>query len=121
MNTLDLLLKANIPDLPEKEYKINRLSTICGEPVVFKLKALPYNRAAELTRSQKEDLNVHIVLAGVIEPSLKDADLLAKYKAMTPAELVKAMLLPGEIEDLSREIEKLSGYRTVTIEEVKKK
>jgi hypothetical protein len=31
------------------------------------------------------------------------------------------MLLPGEIEDLSRTIEKLSGYRTDTIEEIKKK
>ncbi|MFQ9792971.1 MAG: hypothetical protein ACLRX7_06850 [Acutalibacteraceae bacterium] len=30
------------------------------------------------------------------------------------------MLLPGEIEDISREIEKLSGYRVVTLKEIKK-
>lgn len=29
------------------------------------------------------------------------------------------LLLPGEIEDLSREVEKLSGYRAMTIEELK--
>lgn len=121
INTLDLLLKADIPDLPEKEYKQKRLSAICGGPVIFKIRALPYNRAAELTASQKDDLNVHIVLAGTVEPNLKDKELLTKYNAATPAELVKKMLLPGEIEDLSRAIEILSGYRIVTIEEIKKK
>ncbi len=121
MGALDLLLRADIADLPEKEVKLKRLSTICGEPVVFRLRALPYNRAAELTKDQKEDLNVHIVLAGVMEPNLKDSELLAKYNSVTPAELVKKMLLPGEIEDLSREVEKLSGYRMLTLEEIKKK
>ncbi|MDF2844798.1 MAG: XkdN-like protein [Herbinix sp.] len=121
MDALKLLLSANIPDLPEKEIKIKRLSSVCGEPVVFKLRALPYNRATDLTKNQPEDLNVHIVLAGTVEPNLKDADLMAKYSASTPAELVKKLLLPGEIEDISRAIEKLSGYRQVTVEEIKKK
>jgi hypothetical protein len=121
MKVLDILLKTDIQDLPEKEYKLKRLSTICGAPVVFKLRALPYNRASELTRDQRDDLNVHIVLAGTVEPDLKDSDLLSKFNVVTPAELVKKMLLPGEIEDLSRAIEKLSGYREVTLEEIKKK
>jgi hypothetical protein len=121
MNTLDLLLKANIPVLPEKEVKIKRLSAICGEPIVFRLKALPYNRVSEITSSQKDDMNVHILLAGVIEPDLRDKNLMEKYSAVTPAELVKKLLLPGEIEDISREIERLSGYRAATIEEIKKK
>ena len=38
---------------------------------------------------------------------------------VTPAETVKAMLLPGEIADLAIAVEKLSGYRRTTIEEVK--
>lgn len=124
MNTLDLLLKADIPELPVKKYKLKRLSEICGEPVIFKLKGLTYNRSNELMKSHADELNVHIVLAGVVEPNLKDSDLLAKYNAVTPAELVKAMLLPGEIEDLSRAIERLSGFRQPTIEtveELKKK
>lgn len=121
MDTLDILLKHEIPNLPEKEFKIKRLSAIYGEPVIFKLKALQYNQANELTNSQKEDLNVHIVLAGTVEPNLKDTDLKEKYGALTPAELVKKMLLPGEVVDLARAIEKLSGYRTDTMQEVKKK
>ena len=121
MDALSLLLRAEIPNLPEKEYKLKRLSALCGGPVTFKLKALPYNRAIDLTKNQPEDLSVHIVLAGTVEPNLKDSELMAKYTAITPAELVKKMLLPGEIEDLSRAIEKLSGYREVTVEEIKKK
>lgn len=121
MDTLDLLLRSEISQLPEKEVKLKRLSAVYGEPIVFKLKALPYNQAAELSKSQKDDLNVHIVLAGTVSPNLKDSNLMSKYNAVTPAELIKKLLLPGEIEDISRTIEKLSGYRTDTIEEIKKK
>jgi len=119
-NTLDLLLKMELPHPPEKVVKLKRLSQICGAPVEFKLRALSYSKAAELTSSVMDDLNVHIILAGVVEPNLKDRGLLEKYGAATPAELVKKLLLPGEIESLAREIERLSGYRTNTIEEVKK-
>lgn len=118
MDTLKLLLDADIPDLPEKEIKVKRLSRLCKGDVVFRLKALPYNRADEIVRAQKDDMSVHILLAGVVSPDLKDANLLAKYNAVTPAELVKKMLLPGEIEDISRSVEMLSGYRTSTIETV---
>jgi hypothetical protein len=120
-NTLDLLLKMDTPDLPEKEYKLKRLSSLCGSPVIFKLRALPYSRAVEISRAQKDDMEVHIMLAGVSEPDLKAPELIAKYNAATPAEMVKKMLLPGEIIDISRAIERLSGYRTDTIEEIKKK
>lgn len=122
-NVLDLLLKADsgsVTKLPEKEYKHKRLSELCGEPVVFKLKALPYSRAHELTTSGIDDIDVHIVLAGVAEPNLKDPALLDKYSAATPAELVKKILQPGEIEILARNVETLSGYRKTVLEEVKK-
>ena len=42
-----------------------------------------------------------------------------KFGGITPEETVKAMLLPGEIEDLARAVERLCGYRRLTIEEVK--
>ena len=54
-----------------------------------------------------------------IDPDLKSAPLQRKFSGITPAETLKAMLLPGEIADLSREVERLSGYRRATIEKVK--
>ena len=61
----------------------------------------------------------HVLLAGCVEPDLKAKELKEKYGGATPAETVKAMLLPGEIEDLSRAVERLCGFRRITIKEVK--
>ena len=54
-----------------------------------------------------------------MEPDLKAKELKEKYGGATPADTVKAMLLPGEIEDLSRAVERLCGFRRITIDEVK--
>lgn len=122
MDTLELLLKTNPQNLPKKQIKLKRLSKECEGDVVFDLRALTYNKVAEIKNTHTGgDMEVHILLAGVISPDLKSEELKRKYNAATPAEMVKVMLLPGEIEDISREIEKLSGYRVSTVEEVKKK
>jgi len=120
-NTLDLLLKMDVPDAPKKELKQKRLSKECKADVIFTIQGLSY-RVAEIRESHSgEDMAVFTVLAGVKSPDLKSLELRGKYGADTPAELIKRMFLPGEIEDLSREIEKLSGYRIDTLEEIKKK
>lgn len=124
MDTLDLLLKMDVSGLPTKKMKQKRLSELAGGDVVFELRALTYARSAEITKQHSEEQNVHIVLAGVISPDLKSAELAEKYEAATPAELVKKLLLPGEVEDMSREIERLSGFRIDTmemLEDIKKK
>lgn len=118
MNTLDLLLKMDVPEVPHKSVKLRRLSKLAGGDVVFELRGLTYSRAAEISKQHPEDSNVHILLAGVVAPDMKSSELAEKYGAATPAELVKKMLLPGEVEDISRQIEKLSGYRTDTLDEV---
>lgn len=121
-STLDLLLKSEIPSPPEKQLKLKRLSELCNGDVIFTIRALPYSRVAEIKDAHSgDDMEVYILLAGVFSPELKAKALLEKYKAATPAELVKSMLLPGEITDISREVEMLSGYRVSTVEEIKKK
>lgn len=118
-NSLELLLEMEIPQPETADYKVKRLSKLCGRDVVFRIRELSYNRVQELRRVET-DSDVHILLAGVVEPDLKEEALQAKFGAPTPAELVKKMLRPGEIEDLKRAIERLSGYRVDTLEEVKK-
>lgn len=121
-SVLDLLLGGSIPnvekDLPTATYKIDRLSAIAGHDVVFKLKALPYGKVHDIERFT-QDVDVNILLAGCVEPSLKDERLQEKFGGATPADVVKKMLLAGEITDLSQAIERLSGYRRMTITEVK--
>lgn len=117
---LDQMLRPEAEDvqanLPTARYEIKRLSRTLGEPVILEVRALPYGKAQDL-RDMEQDQEVHILLAGCEE--LKDEALRDKFGGATPAETVKAMLLPGEIADLSRAVERLSGYRQVTIREVK--
>lgn len=122
---LDILLRPETPDvqkdLPTAKYRVKRLSEIAGEDVVFTLRALPYGQVAEIREgnSTKEEMEVQILLAGVVDPSLKSPKLMERYGAPSCAEAVKSLLLPGEIVDLAWEVEKLCGYRRTTIEAVK--
>lgn len=117
---LDQLLRPELPDLakdlPERTVTVKRLSGLLGEPVAFTLRGLPYGRVQELQRME-EDAEVHILLAGCEE--LRDGRLMERYGAATPADAVKRLLLPGEIADLSRAVEKLCGYRQNTIRDIK--
>lgn len=121
-SVLETLLGGTIPnvekELPTAEYKIERLSALAGQDVVFKLRALPYGKVHDIERFT-QDTDVHILLAGCVEPELKDERLQEKFGGVTPADTVKRMLLAGEIADLSTAIERLSGYRRMTITEVK--
>ena len=117
---LDMMLRPEIPAvqnaLPRAKYEVKRLSRLVKEPVTLELHGLTYNSAQDL-RTLEHDQEVMILLAGC--PELKDPELRAKFGGVTPAETVKAMLLPGEIADLSHAVEQLTGYRRMTIREIK--
>lgn len=117
---LDMMLRPEAEDvqknLPTARYEVKRLSRALGEPVTLELRALPYGKAQEL-REIERDVEVQILLAGCGE--LRDPALQTKFGGATPAETVKAMFLPGEIVELSRAVERLSGYRQNTIREIK--
>lgn len=119
---LDKLLRPEIPavakNLPTAKFRVKRLSEAAGEDVVFTLRALPYSRVQDI-KAMSGESEVAIVLAGVVEPDLKTPALMDKFGGPTPAEMVKGMLLPGEIADLAMAVERLSGYRRETIEEIK--
>ena len=120
---LELLLRPELPnvlkELPTGRFEVKRLSELTGAPVVFTLRALPYGKVASIQSGNGEDMNVHILLAGCVEPDWRSPELQKRFGGVTPAETLKAALLPGEIEDLSRAVERLSGYRKTTIEEIK--
>ncbi len=120
---VSLLLRPEVPNvqkqLPTARYKVKRLSELLGTDAVFTLRALPYGKVQKLRESMADDVSVHILLQGCVNPVLKDPALKEKFGGATPAETVKNMLLPGEIEDLSRAVERLCGFRRITIEEVK--
>lgn len=122
-DVLALLLSPELPNvqeqLPTARYKVRRLSELTGQDVVFTLRALPYGKVQKIRDMVSGDASIRILLGGCVDPDLKAPELKEKYGGATPEETVKAMLLPGEIEDLARAVERLCGYRKVTIDEVK--
>lgn len=122
--TMELLLGMGIRKQAEKEIKLLTLSEELGKDMVFKIRSLPYNTVARLREKEDQsEFSLHVVLEGVVSPNLRSEELMRAYDAPTPIELIKSILRPGEIEDISIQIEKLSGYRTDTVklvEEVKK-
>ncbi|MCB2300934.1 phage tail assembly chaperone [Clostridium tagluense] len=133
-STLDLLLKSDLTkiQIPTKEVELKRLSEILGDTVIFKCEALDAERFNEIQenalhineKGEFENINtgemqIFTILEGVKEPSLKSKDLLEKFGAVTPKELIKKLLLPGEISNLYNIISELSGFNKDTVVEIK--
>jgi len=55
------------------------------------------NSKGGVTGMNVGDMQVFMVLAGVVSPNLKDKALLDHYSVPTPKELLLKLLLPGEL------------------------
>jgi hypothetical protein len=136
VNVLDLLLGSDIGEikLPTKNMEIKRLSEVFGAPFVITVSALSPDRYEEVqdmavsVNGKDADieislLQVLVVMEGVMDPNgkpmFKNKDLMAKFKASTPKELVRKLLLSGEIATIYGEIASLSGFGEGSVTEVK--
>lgn len=134
-NITNILLKidAQKVELPTKEFEIKRLTELAGEKVVFKLRALTQKQFEEVqemstdidVQNQTSDVDVSLmqletILNGVASPSLRDKEVMDHYGVVTPYDLIKKLLLPGEISSLYDQISRLSAFNTGAVEEVKK-
>lgn len=118
-------LKALLMALPNRKketckIRMKRLSKEAGEPICFALTALDYDDVAWI-KSMGGDMDAEIVLKGVLEPKFTDPEFAKSQGETLAREALKKYLSPGEIEDVSRRIQKLSGYLSLNIEEIKKK
>ncbi len=136
VNVLDLLLGSDIGEikLPTKSMEITRLSGVFGSPFVITVSALSPDRYEEVqdmavsVKGKDADieislLQVLVVMEGVVDPNgkpmFKNKDLMSKFKASTPKELVRKLLLSGEIANIYGEIASLSGFGEGSVKEVK--
>lgn len=129
INTLELLLKADTEQfkLPTKKVELPRISEIFKGQAVFTCQALSpskYNDIQETNsisdgKIDTMEVQMAVVLAGVTDPNFKNKELLDYFKAPTPAELVRKILLPGEIVTLFNVISEISGFGRNVIKEIK--
>ena len=136
VNVLDLLLGSDIGEikLPTKQVEITRLTEVYGAPFIVTCKALTPEKYEEVqdmaldVQGKDVDLDIKllqlfVVLEGVVDdagkPLFKNKDLMKKFKAQTPKELVRKLLLSGEIANLYGDISELSGFGDNAVTEVK--
>lgn len=124
MNAIDKLLSydAGKVETPKKTVKM-KLKKFDGEEFDFPIQAIDPETMADLqegifkvnikSNDAKMNGTFHRNAMTIVEgcPQVfMNRQIMDKFKAKTPKELVKAILVSGEIEDLRNEIETLSGY-----------
>lgn len=128
MGALDLLLSRDLKkafDRPEAVVEVPRLSEMFGEPFEVRVRAITMSEFDDLPKDG--DSNVHVVLAGVVEPDLRNPALLEKLRPegrkgpLLPFEAVNRLFLPGEVVGLYKVISDLSGFGREAVRELKKK
>lgn len=122
---LDKMLKTDlekIKEMPRAEIEIPRLMEKFGEPIV--VQAIGTDRLNEIqemnnsagkagknSTKTRDDLaaTLEIVADGVVDPNFRDSRLLEKFNTPDPGDIIKAILLPGEIQQISMKILELCG------------
>ena len=114
MDILKELLGLSARENKTQQVKLLNLSERADKDMIFTVRELSYNEIKNIMDMARNnpttDIKTQIVLRGVVEPNLKNAELLQHYNAPTPAELLPKILNSGEITDLNDVIQKLSGY-----------
>ena len=124
MSLVESLLKADvakITELPEDEIEIKRLSKITGSRFAVKVRAINGTRFTEIQKNTlnikkgKNDFDVTkaktlTVLEGLVEPDLRDKELLKQFSSVTPKEALNKIFLSGEIDKIYKKITELCGY-----------
>ena len=136
VNVLDLLLGSDVGEikLPTKKMEIKRLSEIFGSPFIVTCIALTPDKYEDVQDMALEisgkdvDIDINLlkvvtVMEGVQDDTgkflFKSKDAMKKFNAHTPKELVKKLLLSGEIDSLYSTIASLSGFGETAVTEIK--
>lgn len=75
-------------------------------------------RGQTIERLDEELFNVSLIAAATVTPAWGDSKLLSKFSASSPEEVVKRILLAGELSALGDVVLDLSGFNT-ELEDVK--
>lgn len=121
MEKLMKLDRDKLLEVPSAKIKAEHLSKVAGETVEITVKALSGGRYTELMSSATNksggvdmsrvyDAHTRVVVAGCVEPNLKDKELMEYYQAVTPKDLAQILFPGGEMIKISEKIRFLSGF-----------
>jgi hypothetical protein len=75
---------------------------------VLTVKMPTRSHVADLLRL--DDSDAHLIIGYVVEPNLRDPQLLEAYGCLEPTDIVEKIFDPGEIPAIGRKIMELAGY-----------
>lgn len=125
MDILDLLLNADANKLKnvKKQYEVKRLSDALGEPFIVEISPLTneqMNYVMEIGKDEKDTkLSILCESCKVGGHSFKEKEIMDKYGVYTPYELIEKIFLPGEIFEIYKVINDLSGFTKDAVVEIK--
>ena len=105
----------------EREIEIPRLSKKAKKPFKVKIHAISAKRFTKLATGitgkdgqvqldKAYDVNVALTLAGMVDPDMKNKELMEKLGCSTPGELLEKIFRPSEIGTIADTITELSGF-----------
>ena len=115
MNLEEFLALPDVDGIEEEVFVSKRLGT-------FKVRAMTqddfkdYQRQASGKLNKKglnfdiPKFNLLMVAGQTVSPDFSNAELLKKANCATPAELISKKLLAGEIAELAKQIQTISGF-----------
>lgn len=123
MNLVEKLLtvdKGEFDKIEKKELDSKQLTKLLGSKAKVTIQAVPGDIFTPLSASGLDeegntdysvafDTNAKVVAAGIVDPDLKNKELLKHLGVATPADAAKK-IFKGEISKIAVEIAKLSGF-----------
>lgn len=136
LNILDALLGSDVGkiELPKKKFELKRLSEIYGAPFHVTLQAVSASKWEELQdmalniegKDVEVDTNllqIFVCIECVLDDNgkqlFKNMDLVKHFECVTPKDLVKKLLLSGEILNIYTHVSEISGFGDGSVSEVK--
>ena len=131
-NAMDLLLKLDKSKLirPSQEVEIKRLTDLVGETFIVNCQALTGDEFEDIQNSAsvnaegeiitEKNLQAKYVVAGIKSPDFNNLKVIKYYGAISAAEAINKVFLPGEVTGLFNIINKLSGFSKDAVSEIKK-
>lgn len=127
MSDLSLFFAENVDsEIIEEVVVSERFKDPDGNPVPWKLRSLTEAENEEIRKSATKRVKVKknmyvpetdsgeytakLVVASVVYPNLKDAELQKSYGIMGAEALLRKMLLPGEYVTLLEKVQELNGF-----------
>ncbi|MCR4935948.1 MAG: hypothetical protein K5990_05630 [Oscillospiraceae bacterium] len=107
-----LLGAPDLSELPGKTVTLPRLGTT-DAPFCLTLRPLSWKQIGEMRADDKDEAKIKLLLAACPElrGALSPADMDQAHGVMTVEDVIKRKLLPGEIDGLINELDRLCGYR----------